>query len=115
MSAEKTGVPREGPPIACKLTREEQLSRQEELSRDQRVFGGYESVGELEDGYELVFAGGAEWAQELVDFVVFERECCPFFTFELIFSQERGPISLRVRGPEGTKELIGAELTERGE
>lgn len=110
-----TGRPKEGLPIACKLTKEDQQKRREELSREQRVLGGYESVGELEDGYELVFPGEAEWAEELVRFVVFERECCPFFTFEVIFEQEGGPISLRMRGPEGTKDFIGVELTERSE
>ncbi len=99
--------------IACKLTDEEQQKRREELSR--KLFSGRERTNELEDGYEFVFPGGAEWAEELVRFVVLERECCPFFTFELIFEQEGGPISLRMRGPEGTKDFIGVELTERSE
>jgi hypothetical protein len=44
-----------------------------------------------------VFAGGAEWAEKLVGFVISERECCPFFSFEVLFEPGGGPISLRVR------------------
>jgi hypothetical protein len=32
--------------------------------------------------------------------------CCPFFTFELTFEPDSGPIWLRVRGQEGVKEFI---------
>ena len=107
MGTEATRSPKELP-IACKLTNEEQHKRREELSRE--LFSGREGTRELEDGYEFVFAGGADWAEKLVSFVVSERECCPFFTFELIFEPEGGPISLRVRGPEGAREFMREEF-----
>jgi hypothetical protein len=66
-------------------------------------------VGELEDGYEFAFPGEADWAMRLVEFIVAERSCCPFFTFELAFGP--GGILLRVRGPEGTKQFIGEHLS----
>jgi hypothetical protein len=94
--------------IACKLTDEEQQKRREKLSRE--LFSGREGTRELDDGYEFVFAGGADWAEKLVSFVVSERECCPFFTFEMIFEPEGGPISLRVRGPEGAREFMREEV-----
>ncbi len=104
MNANPRPAAREGAQIACKLTDEEQQKRREELSR--KLFSGREKINELEDGYEFVFPGGAEWATEVVRFVVLERECCPFFTFELVFEPHEGPISVRMRGPEGAKELI---------
>src|SRR5215204_1601345 len=107
MGTEATRSPKELP-IACKLTNEEQQKRREELSRE--LFSGREGTRELDDGYEFVFAGGADWAEKLVSFVVSERECCPFFTFELIFEPEGGPISLRMRGPEGAKDLMREEF-----
>jgi len=94
-------------PIACKLTDEEQHKRREELSRE--LFSGRKGTRELDDGYEFVFAGGADWAEKLVRFVVYERECCPFFSFEVLFEPGGGPISLRVRGPEGTKRFVDEE------
>lgn len=95
-------------PIACRLTEEEQQKRREELSRE--LFSGRSSTEEFEDGYECAFPGGADWAEKLVSFVVYERECCPFFTFEMIFEPGGGQISLRVRGPEGAKEFVREEF-----
>lgn len=98
-------------PIACKLTDEKQQKRREELSRE--LFSGREDTRELDDGYEFVFAGGADWAEKLLSFVVSERECCPFFSFEVLFEPGGGPISLRVRGPEGAKRVVEKEFVGR--
>lgn len=99
-------------PIACRLTDEEQGRRREELA--QEIFSGCEKTNELEDGYEFVFPGWRSWVEKLARFVASERECCPFFTFELVFAPEGGPISLRMRGPDGTKEFVREELAGRG-
>jgi hypothetical protein len=63
-------------------------------------------MAELEDGYAFRFPGDTIWAARLLQFVTSERECCPFFTFELVFEPGQGPIWLRLRGPEGVKEFI---------
>ncbi|MCA1716569.1 MAG: hypothetical protein LC781_06790 [Actinobacteria bacterium] len=97
-------------PIACKLPDERLGPRREELSRE--LFDGCELVRELEDGYEFVFRGEPERTAELARFVAAERECCRFFTFELLFEPDLGPISLRLRGPEGTKEFLRGHFTE---
>lgn len=112
MGAEARRSPRELP-IACRLTDKEQGRRWEELTGG--LFSGCEGTNELNDGYEFVFPGGADWAKALASFVVSERECCPFFTFEMTFEPEGGTISLRMRGPEGTKEFIGMEIAGRNE
>ena len=52
------------------------------------------------------FPGSAQWAIKLMEFIIFERGCCPFFAFELVFEPGEGPIRLRVRGPEGVKDLV---------
>lgn len=95
-------------PIACGLGGREQRERREELSRE--VFSGCLKTDELDEGYEFVFPGEAGWAEKLVRFVASERECCPFLSFEMIFEPGQGPISLRVRGPEGAKELAREEF-----
>lgn len=110
MSTEERHSPRELP-IACKVADKEQGRRQEKLARE--LFSGWERTNELDDGYEFVFSGEASRAEKLVSFIVFERRCCPFLIFEISFEQEEGPITLRMRGPEGTKEFLGAgELAE---
>ncbi len=95
-------------PIACGLGGREQRERREKLSRE--LFSDCVKTDELDDGYEFYFPGGAEWAGKLVAFVVSERECCPFFSFEMIFEPADGPILLRVRGPEGSKEFVREEF-----
>jgi hypothetical protein len=97
-------------PIACELSEGGQRSRREELSR--KLFSGCKGVRELEDGYEFVFAGNGEWIEGLARFIASERECCRFFAFELLLEADLGPVSLRMRGPAGTKEFLAGQLTE---
>lgn len=108
MDAEKgRGLSRDLP-VACELSAAGLRERREKLSRE--LFSGCEGNRELDDGYEFVFPGEADWAEKLLRFVVSERGCCRFFAFELLFEPDGGQISLRMRGPEGTKEFIEAEL-----
>ena len=99
-------------PIACGLSTPDLAKRRRDLAGD--VFGHALQLSELKDGYEFSFPGDAGWATRLAAFVDAERACCPFFTFELRFEPHGGRISLGVRGPEGTKEFVKAELLEAG-
>ena len=99
-------------PIACGLSTPDLAERRRDLARD--VFGQALQVSELNDGYEFAFPGGVGWAKRLVAFIDAERACCPFFTFELRFEPHGGRISLRMRGPEGAKEFVKAELLDAG-
>src|SRR5215217_6644897 len=97
-------------PISCELSEGGQRSRREEISH--KLFSGCKDVRELEDGYEFVFLGAQERIEGLVRFVAEERECCRFFAFELLFEPDLGPVSLRMRGPAGTKEFLAEQFTE---
>ena len=70
------------------------------------LFKHIQQVNELADGYALRFPGDDTWANTLVQFISYERACCPFFTFALIFEPQQGSICLQLRGPEGTKGII---------
>ena len=91
-------------PIACSLTEAELARREEELSNE--LFQHVEQVQELPDGYAFRFPGDADWATKLTQFITFERDCCPFFIFELTFEANHGPIWLHLRGGAGVKEFI---------
>ena len=93
-------------PIACSLEEPEQIKRREELSQD--LFKGCEHVEELADGYAFRYPGSEEWATRLTEFILFERRCCPFFIFELVFEPNHGPIWLRLRGEAGVKQVVEA-------
>ena len=94
--------------LACTLSGRELSERQDGALLE--LLAGAEETTELSDGYELRFPGSAEWAQRLAAFIEFERECCAFFTFELVFQPQHGPISLRLRGPDGVKDFIKGML-----
>ena len=98
-------------PIACRLPEAEQRTRQQALQRE--VFGGVEECRELADGYALRFPGDAAWTETLAAFIRFERDCCPFFTFELRCEPHGGPLWLQLRGPEGTKAFVASLLPAR--
>jgi hypothetical protein len=91
-------------PIACLLNDEEQRERKQHLQ--QELFSHVTETTELEDGFAYRFPGDRDVVDQLIDFVLFERECCPFFTFDLGFEPEHGPVTLSLRGPEGVKEFL---------
>lgn len=95
-------------PIACNLSEPELRKRQDRLSAE--LFSRIEETRELDDGYEFRFPGDEEWSTKLLDFVHFERKCCPFFMFEIAFMPEQGPVWLRLRGGEGVKEFVRASM-----
>jgi len=99
-------------PLACSLTASELVTRGEEVSD---LFKHVEQVNELADGYALRFPGSDTWANTLVQFINFERECCPFFGFGLVFEQKQGPIWLHIRGPEGVKAMVEQMIRQNAE
>jgi hypothetical protein len=90
-------------PLACTLTGSEQVTRSGEVNE---LFKDVQQVKELADGYAFRFPGSDAWANTLLQFITFERGCCPFFRFALVFEPEQGPIWLHLSGPEGVKAII---------
>lgn len=67
-----------------------------------------EEISEEWDGFALRFA--ADEYDNVVEFVSRERLCCPFLRFTLEVTPTRGPLRLRLTGPDGVKPFIQAEL-----
>jgi hypothetical protein len=97
-------------PIACSLSAADQRARGEEVAA---LFGHAVGMQELSDGYGFSFPAETSRAQDLLDFVVFERACCPFFTFDLTFPAPHEVVWLRVRGGEGVKDFVRDTLVPR--
>jgi hypothetical protein len=91
------------PVIACSLNQEQLELREQDVAA---LFAQATQTRELPDGYALAFAAGADMAHALLDFVIAERACCPFFTFELTFAAPHGAIWLSLRGPHGVKAML---------
>jgi hypothetical protein len=94
--------------IACKLLGREFAERKEAITHD--LFTHAEQVEELSDGFAYQFPATDPWPAKVFEFVAAERLCCPFFTFEIIFEPNDGPLWLRLRGSEEIKAFIQTEL-----
>jgi hypothetical protein len=70
------------------------------------IYPKVEKVKELKDGYSLVFKNDEQLAFTLLEFINFERQCCPSFTFVLHFEPEKGNIELHMRGSRDIKEML---------
>lgn len=100
-------------PVACSLSDEELRNREATL------LGQFKSVligtEELNDGYAFCVPGDKKWIALLAELIIAEWECCPFLKFELGVELGMGPVTLRITGPAGTKELLKSILAPRGE
>ena len=96
--------------LACDLTAIAATQREQHLSIAGRVFAAAQELRELPDGYALRLADSASNITLASEFIARERLCCPFFSFELVLEKERGPLWLQLRGREGVKAFIEAEL-----
>ncbi len=104
MAIEQTPAGEETP-IACKLTGAERAERGDTVKN---LFDETEEVRELDDGYAFRFSGSDAMAPRLLEFTLEERRCCPFFTFELVFTPNEGHIWVHLRGSEAIKEFVAS-------
>jgi len=100
--------PTDEPCLACNLIGSEFAERKEAISRD--LFAHADRVEELPDGFGFRFPAAEPWAAKALDFIAEEKRCCPFFTFELVFEPNDGPLWLRLRGSGAIKDFIRSEL-----
>jgi hypothetical protein len=94
--------------IACKLLGAEFHERRQAITRDLFAHAGH--VEELTDGFAYQFSSTDPWPAKVLEFVAVERQCCPFFTFEIVFEPNDGPLWLRLRGSAEIKRFIKTEL-----
>ena len=98
-------------PITCNLPDGALARRRKDTVA--RLFQQAEASQELEDGYKFRFPGTDDWADQLLDFIKFERRCCAFFTFALSFEPNQGYIWLSLHGANGVKAFIWEELASQ--
>lgn len=96
-------------PLFCNLDAftPEDRTRHEMLSQQWRH--SLQSIVELERGYGLRFEPTSEMFMLLAELITLERQCCPFFHFELVL-EPAGPLWLRLLGSDEVKQLLSVEL-----
>jgi hypothetical protein len=91
-------------PVICQLPDADRRVREATLLAQLR--SGVVSTEELENGYSLRLPGEKNWLALVADLMIAERECCPFLTFHLTAEPQQGALTLRITGPEGTKQFL---------
>jgi hypothetical protein len=95
-------------PIACTLSADTIKTRRAGLLPGLALRA--ESRAALADGYRLRFAASSEILTAIAETIDAERQCCRFLTFEMNVSADGGPITLDLRGPNGTREFLAGLL-----
>jgi hypothetical protein len=98
------------PPLACRLSAPDLARRLDDIRAG--LLAAVESIEIIDTGYRLTFPNTIETTEALLDFVRFERECCPFVDFGVGLPPEPRPITLDLRGPEPVQEFIRAAFIE---
>ncbi len=83
-------------PIACRLTTPELAARLEEIRAG--LLSRVESVERTDVGYRLRLSNTDEIAASVLDFVRYERQCCPFLDFQVTILAQPRAIALELGG-----------------
>lgn len=93
-------------PIACTLNDAEFQERERAVM--QKLIPTVLETIETESGYAYHFPSEGDSLANLAEFIVLERECCPFLDFKLTVVRAGGDIWLELSGPPGAKEFIAS-------
>jgi hypothetical protein len=91
-------------PVACTLSDDERHQREATIIAQFRA--GVIATEELENGYAFQVPGEKNWLALVAELMTVERECCPFLSLQLNAEPKLGELTLRITGPEGTKEFL---------
>jgi len=92
--------------LVCNLTDAELIERVQYLREEIFTPDKVSDIKEMEDGYKYMYNQPVDFSLKLVEFINFERKCCPSFNFSLEFEPEEGPISLKIYGSEQIREML---------
>lgn len=102
------GAAESGERFACNMNALSKAERERYQEVTKQLFAAVEKREELKDGYAFRLPSASLLAA--AEWISLERRCCPFFAFDLEQTKDSGPLWLRVRGAEGVKAFIRAEL-----
>jgi hypothetical protein len=93
-------------PVVCSLSTKEFRERRSDILK--KIVPAVIETKELKNGFAFSFPTNDDWLLELMQFILFERECCPFLNFKLIIEADHSSVWLELTGREGTKEFISS-------
>jgi hypothetical protein len=96
-------------PVVCTLTPETIATRKANLLPG--LFLRPQFLEWLPNGVRAMFDLSIASLPEIASTIDAERRCCRFLQFEVSLEPDEGPVSLRITGPEGTREFLDALLS----
>lgn len=97
-------------PFACDMTAIAAAERSVHIATIEKLFRSVRSRRELSDGYAFELPNESDTLLTAAQFIVNERLCCPFFDFALEIEREVGAVWLSLKGRDGVKPFILAEV-----
>ncbi|MDZ7659395.1 hypothetical protein [Fodinibius sp.] len=92
--------------IACNLAAIDKNEREQHKANSAEVFTAIEEWLELFNGYAFRLPTDSKIIEKAAVFMARERQCCPFFEFNLEVTPESGPVWLKLTGNQKVKEFI---------
>ena len=99
-------------PFACDMTAVAPEQRGAHIATIEKLFRAVQRSRELPDGYSFELPNESDVLLLAAEFIINERSCCPFFDFALEIEREGGPMWLSLKGRDGVKPFIMAEVGE---
>jgi hypothetical protein len=96
-------------PVACTLSNAELHEREVTLLAQFKLL--VTAREDIDEGYSFRLPGDKECLALVARILAAERACCPFLKFELAAEPNQGPLTLRITGPFGAKEVIKTLLS----
>jgi hypothetical protein len=97
-----------GTTLACRLLGAEFAARRAKLSDD--LFSNVAETVEEAQAFAFRFPATDDILDKVFAFIREERQCCPFFAFDVHVEPEGGPLWLRVGGSAEAKRFFLEEL-----
>jgi hypothetical protein len=98
-------------PITCQLHALSEAERVRSAALRRELTTATREKKELAQGYAFRLPNDGALFERAAEWLVLERRCCPFLSFELSWQADDGASPwLSITGPDGTKEFLAAEI-----
>ena len=95
-------------PIACNINALDATQQERSATLAKQMNNATLQVQELPDGYKFLYPSNLFLV--VAEFVSLERQCCPFFTFQLTVAPDNNTLWFQITGRDGVKEFMQEEL-----
>lgn len=95
-------------PVACDLSALDPGEKERHAELASHLRQAVIRVEEIPHGFTATITESSRLAEDLEEWVKLEAKCCPFLSFQVTPRPGEGDRTVRITGPEGTKEFLRA-------